>query len=110
LVVKDLDGPAIVAVYLSGLGILLWNRLDSRGKAYNISFQGPGGFGVHFKPVKEVPLGSAKGSHPEPLGGPDANEENAFENKGKANGSELEAPEGASSDSLVPSLRGDNDA
>jgi hypothetical protein len=30
-------------LYLAGLAILLWNRLDSRGRAYKFQVHGPGG-------------------------------------------------------------------
>jgi hypothetical protein len=42
LLFEDLALHGLI-LYLAGLGALVWNRMDSRGKAYKFSVKGPAG-------------------------------------------------------------------
>jgi hypothetical protein len=69
-----------LVLYLTGLVVLLWNRLDSRGRAYKFQVHGPGGSRITLS----------------------ADDENAFE-VGEGNlRSELEAPSKAGGDVRTP--------
>jgi hypothetical protein len=45
---ERLDEPRLI-LWLAGLGCLVWNRVDSRGKAYRFELRGPQGTGVSVR-------------------------------------------------------------
>jgi hypothetical protein len=44
-----------LGLWICGLAAVTWNRLDSRGKGYEIALSGPGGVKAHIKGTRDVP-------------------------------------------------------
>jgi hypothetical protein len=49
LFMQRLENPYSAVTYIVVMGILVWNRIDSRGKAYKFSVKGPGGTEVKLE-------------------------------------------------------------
>ena len=48
-------GPYELGFWGSGLAVLVWNRIDSRGKAYKFSVHAPGGVGASIEGPADEP-------------------------------------------------------